>query len=170
MLDGRSIALMLFSFSIVPVAIVFLVGLVFMGALWPEPRTRHVEYAEVIGTWEGWEGSRITFHDDGTVEFTDLDGYWFAFDEGWRVTGTGAWEVDRDGRYPKVTVESTEITDAVEVFDDHPLRLPRGDAWRTERPDSRYWVFDLDRKWGELRMYVYMSDPDIREYNWFDRV
>lgn len=137
----------------------------------PDPSVDEVEREELLGTWEGWNDSTITLAEDGTAEFSTLDGSWFGFDEGWRLTGTGTWEIhETENVGPKVKVEGVEITDEVEVFDDHWLRLPKGHDWRTEEPEFQSWNFGLDRKWGELRMWLHMSDPDIREYNWFERV
>lgn len=136
------------------------------------PHVDAVEPEELSGTWQGWEYSFITLHGDGTAEFTALDGYWFAFDEGWRLSGTGTWEiVETENWGPEVHVASTGITGATEAFDDHWLRLPKGHDWRSdEPPEKETWVFGLDREWGELRLWMYMSDPDSRYFNWFDRV
>ncbi|MFJ9554662.1 hypothetical protein ACIRPH_12650 [Nocardiopsis sp. NPDC101807] len=136
----------------------------------PVPQVREVAQEELVGTWLGWEGSSVTLHEGGEAEFHRLDGGGMDFDEGWRVTGTGEWEVyETDHIGPRVMLTLVETTATEEVPEDSPYRVPTRERWRTGPSESYSWGFGLDRDGGDLRMYLFISDEDRRIYNWFLR-
>ncbi|MFD6992463.1 hypothetical protein [Streptomyces sp. NPDC059943] len=54
--------------------------------------------AEVAGVWDNIEGTRFAFRDDGTALLEKLDGQDFDFEDGWRLSGKGTWQLtDHDG-------------------------------------------------------------------------
>lgn len=54
--------------------------------------------AEVVGGWENVEGTRVVLRKDATALFEKLDGQDFDFEDGWRLSGTGTWQLtDDDG-------------------------------------------------------------------------
>lgn len=65
----------------------------------PPPPPVTVTAEELFGTWHGWEGSTLTLEPGAKAKTTKLDGQEFAFDDGWRMTGTGTWSVQEPGTY-----------------------------------------------------------------------
>nr|WP_240798362.1 hypothetical protein [Streptomyces sp. S501] len=54
--------------------------------------------AEVAGGWENVEGTHVLLRKDGTALLEKLDGQDVDFDNGWRLSGKGTWQLtDNDG-------------------------------------------------------------------------
>ncbi|MEU7278088.1 hypothetical protein AB0A69_04750 [Streptomyces sp. NPDC045431] len=114
--------------------------------------------AEVSGNWEGAEETRLTLRRDGTALLQRLDGQDFDFDDGWRLSGTGTWELtdDADGQDVRLTLT-------------HQTRVERRDTGTTTgaaapaRPPATYsWRFSVRRDPREaLELFFFFGDPDI---------
>lgn len=60
--------------------------------------THDATAAEVAGGWDNVEGTRMVLRKDGTALLEKLDGQDFDFEDGWRLSGTGTWQLtDDDG-------------------------------------------------------------------------
>ncbi|MFF4836698.1 hypothetical protein [Streptomyces sp. NPDC001315] len=113
---------------------------------------------EAAGSWENVEDTRLTLRPDGTALFQRLDGQDFDFDDGWRVSGTGTWELtdDSDGqdiRLAMTTRTGFETRDAATA----------ADASASAPPPATYtWHFYVRRDPREaLELFFFYGDPDI---------
>ncbi|XKK39449.1 hypothetical protein HFP72_35240 [Nocardiopsis sp. ARC36] len=136
----------------------------------PVAQVREVEPEEVVGTWVGaWQEvhtSEVTFHQDGTVQFSWLHNSHIGMGDDFFVTGAGTWEVyETENIGPQVLLHMAEVTEFEEQPSVSPYHQP-GDSPRIPRDYS--WEFGLDRESGELRMYLFLSDEDLRNYHWFE--
>ncbi|MFJ9447319.1 hypothetical protein ACIRRH_36520 [Kitasatospora sp. NPDC101235] len=112
--------------------------------------------AEAAGIWEGAEQTRLTLNQDGTALVQRLDGHDFDFDQGWRLSGTGTWELtDRAGGQDVVVTmttrtgaETREASPAVRGTFAAPLTY----TWRF------YARRDAHRS---LELFFFFGDPDI---------
>ncbi|WP_327269608.1 hypothetical protein OG233_21860 [Streptomyces sp. NBC_01218] len=152
----------------------------------PPPPPVTVTAEELFGTWHGWEGSTLTLEPGAKAKTTKLDGQEFAFDDGWRMTGTGTWSVQEPGTYhggntvgngsvvrlkaaPLAgTAPSTDgavTTPPVGTPDAAVSRDPVDAASRTAPPpDHATWALGVtEEKEGELRLFFLTSDPDVRD-------
>lgn len=112
--------------------------------------------AEVAGVWENVEGTRVAFRADGTALLEKLDGQDFDFDDGWRLSGTGTWQLtDHDGGQ-KVRLALTARTQV-----ESRLSLSPGEAPPPEPPSTYSWNFYVDRaQRDELTLFFFYGDPD----------
>lgn len=111
---------------------------------------------EVAGDWENVEGTHVLLRKDGTALFKKLDGQDFDFEDGWRLSGTGTWQlVDRDGGQ----VVRLRLTARTRVETRSPV--PAADASDSEPPSAYAWSFYADRdQRDELKLFFYFGDPD----------
>ncbi|KAF3469416.1 hypothetical protein GL259_01235 [Streptomyces sp. Tu 3180] len=113
--------------------------------------------AEVAGGWENVEGVRVAFREDGTALLERLDGQDFDFEDGWRLSGTGTWQLtDADGGQ-KVRLALTARTQVESRFP-----LTANDPLAPEPPTtySRYFYVDRDQH-DELKLFFFYGDPDV---------
>jgi hypothetical protein len=130
------------------------------------PALHDVKRDEVTGAWNGYDRTRVVFRPDGTADIRLLDGREWDFDEGWRLSGTGRWQLtDRrtgwnDGRHVRLTLTSrTAVTtrpQTPEEFRPSPEDL-------APAPAAYTWTFELRRDDTEaLELYFFFGDPDSR--------
>ncbi|MFJ1709891.1 hypothetical protein [Kitasatospora sp. NPDC088346] len=98
----------------------------------------------------------MTLNQDGTALVERLDGVEFDFDDGWRLSGTGKWELtDRaSGQNVLVTMTTRTGVDAREVSPpaQKSVAAPLTYTWRFHvRRDAR----------GSLELFFLFDDPDI---------
>ncbi|MCZ0983405.1 hypothetical protein O1L60_42030 [Streptomyces diastatochromogenes] len=114
--------------------------------------------AEVAGGWENVEGTRVVLRKDGTALFEKLDGQDFDFEDGWRLSGRGTWQLT-DGSGGQVVRLALTARTRVES------RSPAAgtDTAAPEEPPSAYaWSFYVDRdQRDELKLFFFYGDPDI---------
>ncbi|WP_254076330.1 hypothetical protein [Streptomyces sp. P3] len=112
---------------------------------------------EVAGGWENVEGTHVVLRRDGTALFEKLDGQDFDFDDGWRLSGPGTWQLTDGGGGQVVRLALTART-GVES---------RSSATATgtsapEPPSTYAWSFYVDRdQHDELKLFFFYGDPDI---------
>ncbi|MFF8415043.1 hypothetical protein [Streptomyces omiyaensis] len=114
--------------------------------------------AEVAGGWENVEGTRVVLRKDGTALLENLDGQDFDFEDGWRLSGTGTWQLtDDDGGGQAVRLTLTTRT-RVEKRSSAPVADPSA----PEPPSTYSWSFYMDRDPhdGPVLFFMY-GDPDI---------
>ncbi|CAL9645085.1 hypothetical protein [Streptomyces sp. enrichment culture] len=119
--------------------------------------------AEVAGSWENVEGTRVVLHQAGTALVQKLDGQDFDFEDGWRLSGTGTWRLtDADGGQ-LVRLTLTARTRAERRSPATATATPSPTPPSPPRPPSRYsWSFYVDRdQHDELRLFFFYGDPDI---------
>ncbi|MER5310315.1 hypothetical protein ABT034_21305 [Streptomyces sp. NPDC002773] len=113
--------------------------------------------AEVAGGWENVEGTRVVLRENGTALLEKLDGQDFDFDEGWRLSGTGTWQLRDDEGGQVVRLSLTAGTRA----ERRPLATTT-DASPPESPSTYAWTFYVDRdQHDELKLFFFYGDPDI---------
>ncbi|MFI9105458.1 hypothetical protein ACIGXA_33610 [Streptomyces fildesensis] len=109
--------------------------------------------ADVAGSWHGTEGTRVVLRPDGTALVERLDGEGFAFDDGWRLSGTGTWRLidDPDGQDLHLA-----LTARTRVDRRMPATTP-ADAV----PTSYTWDFFVRRdQHNQVQLFFLFSDPD----------
>ncbi|MEU9059621.1 hypothetical protein AB0D13_12310 [Streptomyces sp. NPDC048430] len=113
--------------------------------------------AEVAGGWENVEETRVVLRKDGTALFEKLDGQDFDFDDGWRLSGKGTWQLTDDDGGQVVRLALTARTQ-VESRSTSTVT-----ATSTSEPPSTYaWSFYVDRdQHDELKLFFFYGDPDI---------
>ncbi|MEV5315141.1 hypothetical protein [Streptomyces sp. NPDC052610] len=115
--------------------------------------------AEVAGSWVNVEDTRVTLHRDGTAVVRRLDGHDFDFDDGWRLSGTGTWELTDDSEGQEVhlaltTRSGVETRADAEKADDGSVRL--------DPPETYAWDLYVDRDRHEkVRLFFFYGDPDV---------
>ncbi|MEV6425641.1 hypothetical protein [Streptomyces sp. NPDC051662] len=152
----------------------------------PPPPPVAVTAEELYGTWHGWEGSSLTLKPGAKAETTKLDGQEFAFDDGWRMTGTGTWSMQEPGAYrggntvgngsvirleaapaanAATSVDGADATPPVGTPDTAASPDPMDAASRTAPPPARAtWALGVTKeKNGKLRLFFLTSDPDVRD-------
>lgn len=112
--------------------------------------------ADVAGVWENVEGTRVAFREDGTALLEKLDGQDFDFDDGWRLSGTGTWQLtDQDGGQ-EVRLGLTARTQV-----ESRLSSSTGETPPPEPPSTYSWHFYVDRaQRDELQLFFFYGDPD----------
>lgn len=113
--------------------------------------------AEVAGGWENVEGTRVVLRKDGTALLEKLDGHDFDFEDGWRLSGTGTWQLtDEDGGQ----VVRLTLTTRTRVESRFPA--PMADPSTPEPPSTYSWFFYVDRDQHDgLVLFFMYGDPDI---------
>ncbi|MGW1512150.1 hypothetical protein [Streptomyces sp. NPDC002394] len=113
--------------------------------------------AEVAGGWENVEGTRVVLRGDGTALLEKLDGQDFDFEDGWRLSGAGTWQLtDEDGGQ----VVRLALTARTRVERRFPA--PVADPSPPEPPSAYSWFFYVDRdKHDGLVLFFRYGDPDI---------
>lgn len=111
----------------------------------------------VAGGWENVEGTRVLLRKDGTALFEKLDGQDFDFNDGWRLSGKGTWQLtDDDGGQ----VVRLALTARTRVESRSPS--PATDTSAPEPPSTYAWSFYVDRDQNdELKLFFFYGDPDI---------
>ncbi|WUW19534.1 hypothetical protein OG521_01560 [Streptomyces sp. NBC_01463] len=113
--------------------------------------------AAVAGGWENVEGTRVLLRKDGTALFDKLDGQDFDFDDGWRLSGRGTWQLTDNGGGQVVRLALTART---RVESRSPS--PATDTSTPEPPSTYAWSFYVDRDQNdELKLFFFYGDPDI---------
>ncbi len=114
--------------------------------------------AEVAGDWENVEGTHVELREDGTAVLEKLDGEDFDFEDGWRLSGTGAWQLDdrKDGQVVRLALTART---RVESRSDATTAA----STATPEPPSTYtWSFHVDRdEHDEVELFFFYGDPDI---------
>ncbi|MFJ2562713.1 hypothetical protein ACIO02_06890 [Streptomyces sp. NPDC087568] len=113
--------------------------------------------AEVAGGWENVKGTRVVLRKDGTALLAKLDGQGFDFEDGWRLSGRGTWQLtDDDGGQ----VVRLVLTARTRVESRSPTTVTETS---TTAPPSEYsWSFYADRdQHDELKLFFFFGDPDI---------
>lgn len=131
------------------------------------PAVTEVSAAEIVGTWQCVDGTEVTMRADRTAVVKRLDGQEFDFDEQWRMSGTGTWELtDRpmgwsDGQHVSLSVTRRTSSAWREAADAADETVVGGDS-REPAPDSYKWTLELERREEGLALYFFFSDPDSR--------
>ncbi|MET7455899.1 hypothetical protein ABZT03_29225 [Streptomyces sp. NPDC005574] len=112
--------------------------------------------AEVAGGWENVEGTQVVLREDGTALLERLDGKDFDFEDGWRLSGTGTWQLtDEEGGQ----VVRLALTTRTRVERRFPVTAT--DAAVPEPPSAYAWSFYVDRDpHDELQLFFFYGDPD----------
>ncbi|MFG3305511.1 hypothetical protein [Streptomyces wuyuanensis] len=128
------------------------------------PAVHDAKRAEIVGTWLCIDGTEVTLRPDGSAVISLLDGQEFDFDDRWRLSGTGEWElIDEragwnDGQHVRLTLTSrtasaTRTPDPAERLGPSPGQEPA--------PETYTWTFELQRG-KQLTLYFFFGDPDSR--------
>ncbi|WP_306315009.1 hypothetical protein [Streptomyces hydrogenans] len=113
--------------------------------------------AEVAGGWENVEGTRVVLRGDGTALLEKLDGQDFDFEDGWRLSGTGTWQLTDDGGGQVVRLALTARTRV-----DRRFPAPAVAPSTPEPPSTYSWFFYVDRDQHDgLVLFFMYGDPDI---------
>ncbi|WP_404200595.1 hypothetical protein [Streptomyces tauricus] len=112
--------------------------------------------AEVSGGWENIEGTRVVLREDATALLEKLDGQDFDFDDGWRLSGTGTWQLtDEDGGQ----VVRLTLTTRTKVESRSPATAT--DTSSPDPPSTYVWSFYVDRdQHDDLKLFFFYGDPD----------
>ncbi|MFI8438650.1 hypothetical protein ACIGJO_33960 [Streptomyces sp. NPDC079020] len=130
------------------------------------PAVHDAKRAEVVGSWLCVDSTEVAFQPDGRAVVSLLDGKEFDFDDGWRLSGTGLWELTdkrtgwNDGQHVRLTLTSRTASATRAPDPDEPLDTPGGNG---PAPETYTWTFELRRGAGEqLALYFFFGDPDSR--------
>ncbi|MFD7706763.1 hypothetical protein ACFV6E_10465 [Streptomyces sp. NPDC059785] len=134
------------------------------------PALHDAKRTEVPGTWVGYDRTNVVLQPNGKADVDLLDGQEWDFDDGWRLSGTGTWELtDRrtgwnEGQHVRLTLTSrTAVTARTPLPDEPPQSLDAPSAIRAEAPRTYTWTFELERDDEDaLRLYFFFGDPDSR--------
>ncbi|MFM9478444.1 hypothetical protein [Streptomyces scabiei] len=111
---------------------------------------------EVAGGWENAEGTRVVLRTDGTALVEELDGQDFDFDDGWRLSGTGTWQLT-DGHGGQAV--RLALKDRTRVESRSPATAAASAA--PEPPSTYAWSFYVDRnQHDEVTLFFFYGDPD----------
>ncbi|MCX4825046.1 hypothetical protein OG883_35345 [Streptomyces sp. NBC_01142] len=110
----------------------------------------------------------MTLQADGTAVVAHLDGEDFDFDRGWRMSGTGTWQLINGDSGQLVSLSVTERTSWEERHDtEQDLRAP--EAVEQPAPETYAWSLRMERGDKGLRLFFLFGDPDIRSYHYLDK-
>ncbi|MGW2782687.1 hypothetical protein ACWC3X_15795 [Streptomyces populi] len=130
------------------------------------PAVRDAKRAEIVGAWRCLDATEVTLRADGTAVIRLLDGQEFDFDDGWRASGTGTWELTderagwNDGQHVRLTLTSRT---ASATRAPGPGERLGPSAERAPAPDTYTWTFELQRNDKKrLLLYFFFGDPDSR--------
>ncbi|MGX1364777.1 hypothetical protein RKD19_000136 [Streptomyces canus] len=113
--------------------------------------------AEVAGDWRNVEGTRVVLRKDGTALLEKLDGQDFDFEDGWRLSGTGTWQLTDDNGGQVVRLALTDRTRVERRFP-APTAAPSS----PEPPSTYSWFFYVDRDEDDgLVLFFMYGDPDV---------
>ncbi|WP_077798623.1 hypothetical protein [Streptomyces sp. JHA26] len=113
--------------------------------------------AEVAGGWENIEGTHVVLRKDGTALLEKLDGQDFDFEDGWRLSGMGTWQLNDDDGGQTVHLALTTRTRVERRFP-----APVADHSAPEPPSTYSWFFYVDRDQHDgLVLFFMYGDPDI---------
>ncbi|MFK0189512.1 hypothetical protein [Kitasatospora sp. NPDC090308] len=143
----------------------------------PAPPVVQVTAADLEGTWTGWGGSNVTLKPAGAAQVVQLDGQEFRFDDNWRMTGSGNWELHEPGHYQggntvgrgyvvhlTVTAEPDRGTPGGTT--PAPTGIPEQEAADRTAPAPALGTWDMgvtrDHE-GRTILYFLTSDPDNRD-------
>ncbi|MFI2607819.1 hypothetical protein [Kitasatospora sp. NPDC018619] len=152
----------------------------------PAPPVVQVTAADLEGTWTGWGGSSVTLGPAGAARTARLDGQEFRFDDNWRMTGQGSWELYEPGRYRGGNTVGRGFVVHLTVTSDPGGAAPGGEAptepaaasaspstgvdereaaGRTApAPAQGTWDMGVTRdRDGRTILYFLTSDPDNRD-------
>ncbi len=130
------------------------------------PAVHDAKRAEIVGSWLGVDRTEVTLQPDGKAVVSLLDGQEFDFDDRWRLSGAGEWELTdertgwNDGQHVQLTLTSrmssaTRTQDPAERLDPSSERGPAPETYR--------WTFELQRDdKKQLMLYFFFGDPDSR--------
>ncbi|GAA2092411.1 hypothetical protein GCM10009759_18110 [Kitasatospora saccharophila] len=134
--------------------------------------THGVTTAEAAGDWVGADGTRLAPQEDGTARIEHLDGKDYDFDEGWRLSGTGSWELDdrKSGQQLVLDLTARTSTDTRPA----PTASPRVTLPSPARPGPTgapyRWRFELDHdEQQRLVLFFSFGDPDAGNMNVLQR-
>lgn len=113
--------------------------------------------AEVAGVWDNVEGTHVVLREDGTALLERLDGQDFDFGDGWRLTGTGTWQLTDDDGGQVVRLTLTARTRV-----ERRSSVSATDASAPEPPSAYAWSFYVDRdQHDKVKLFFFYGDPDI---------
>ncbi|MEU2491623.1 hypothetical protein [Streptomyces sp. NPDC007883] len=127
---------------------------------------RDAKRAEIVGSWVCTDRTEVTLLSDGKAVISLLDGQEFDFDDRWRLSGTGEWELTNeragwnDGQHVQLvltarTSSATRTPDPAERLDPSTEHEPA--------PETYTWTFELQRDdKKQLTLYFFFGDPDSR--------
>lgn len=130
------------------------------------PALRDAKRADIAGSWRCVDHTEVTLRPDGKAVIRLLDGQEFDFDDRWRLSGMGTWELTdermgwNDGQHVRMaltsrTASATRAPDPAEPLDEPAERAPA--------PVAYTWTFELRRdNREELELYFFFGDPDSR--------
>ncbi|MFB7591272.1 hypothetical protein [Streptomyces sp. NPDC056169] len=119
--------------------------------------------AEVAGAWENIEGTRVVLRKDGTAQVEALDGPDFAFEDGWRLFGTGTWKLADEKGGQSVRLELTKRTKVTTRSPSpSPSAVPVAPTPTADPPSVYSWDFYVRRDERDaLELFFFVGDPDI---------
>ncbi|MEU5383852.1 hypothetical protein [Kitasatospora cineracea] len=110
--------------------------------------------ADLAGTWQNTTGTNVLLRPDGTALFARLDGQDFDFDDGWRLSGTGTWQLT-DRRGGQVVRLALTTRTGVE------RRSPAPTATASPPPAAYVWSLHVGRdRQGGVGLFFFTGDPD----------
>ncbi|MCF4138853.1 hypothetical protein L1856_22110 [Streptomyces sp. Tue 6430] len=130
------------------------------------PALHDAKRAEIVGSWLCADRTEVTLRPDGTAAVRLLDGQEFDFDDGWRLSGTGVWELTdeptgwNDGQHVRLTLTSPT---ASTTRTPDPAGRPAPPTGNEPPPETYTWTFELRRDdENRLALYFFFGDPDSR--------
>lgn len=139
------------------------------------PAVTGVSAAEIVGTWRCVDGTEVTMRADGSAVVKQLDGQEFDFDDQWRMSGTGTWELtDRpmgwsDGQHVSLRVTRRTSSAWRKPADAVAGEAVVGGESRAPAPGSYTWTLELERRKKGLALYFFFSDPDSRNTYYLEK-
>lgn len=130
------------------------------------PAVHDAKRAEIVDSWRCVDSTEVTLRADGTAVIRLLDGQEFDFDDRWRVSGTGVWELTderggwNDGQHVRLTLTSRTASATRTPAPDESLGSSAGPE---PAPETYTWTFELQRNDKKrLLLYFFFGDPDSR--------
>ncbi|WP_438488889.1 hypothetical protein [Streptomyces sp. S186] len=144
----------------------------------PLPEASRSKISDIQGVWQGPRGGKVVLKGDGSASVDRLGGQEFSFDDKWKMSGEGKWEL-LDARDYKggMTVGSPQLlrvsinrnvkldfsTGSKSAESGEPESFGGGasEAERDSGPKHSTWILGLNGGAGQLRLYYLVSDPDL---------
>lgn len=139
------------------------------------PAVTGVSAAEIVGTWRCIDGTEVAMRADGSAVVKQLDGQEFDFDDQWRMSGAGTWELtDRpmgwsDGQHVSLRVTRRTSSTWRKPADAAAGEAGGGSESRAPAPGSYTWTLELERRKKGLTLYFFFSDPDSRNTYYLEK-